>query len=333
MSDDDTTISRRTMVGAATATLAATALPARAHESGTQSPAAEPLQNPVSKYPRPPYKAQSQPWPGLASKMQPPPDHGEKSYRGSGRLAGRRALITGGDSGMGRAAAIAFAREGADVAINYYPTEEPDAREVIALIQQAGRKGVAIPGDLRDEAFCKQLVAEAVRSLGGLDIIVSNAGRQQQCESILDLTSEAFDATMKTNIYAPFWIIRAAVLHLQPGSVIIGTTSEQAYDPSHNLYDYAQTKAATMNYIKSLAKQLGPRGIRVNGVAPGPIWTPLQVSGGATMKHLVSFGGDYPLGRAGQPAELASIYVQLADNSASYTTGNIYGAGGGKGQP
>ena len=265
--------------------------------------------------------------------MEPPPDHGEKSYRGSGRLAGRRALITGGDSGMGRAAAIAFAREGADVAINYFPTEEPDAQEVMALIKDAGRVGLAIPGDLRDEAFCQRLVAEAVRGLGGLDIVVSNAARQQQCESILDLTSEAFDATIKTNIYAPFWIIKAALPHLKPGSAIIGTASEQAYDPSANLYDYAQTKAATMNYVKSLAKQLGPKGIRVNAVAPGPIWTPLQVSGGATMEKLENFGGDYPLGRAGQPAELASIYVQLADSGASYTTGNVYGAGGGKGQP
>ena len=234
---------------------------------------------------------------------------------------------------MGRAAAIAYAREGADVAINYYPSEEPDAREVVALIRQAGRVGIAIPGDLRDEAFCRQLVATAVQGLGRLDIVVSNAARQQQCSSNLDLSTEAFDATMKTNIYAPFWIIKAALPHLQPGSVIIGTTSEQAYDPSKNLYDYAQTKAATENYVKSLAKQLGPRGIRVNGVAPGPIWTPLQVSGGATMQHLETFGQDYPLGRAGQPAELASIYVQLADAGASYTTGNIYGAGGGKGQP
>jgi NAD(P)-dependent dehydrogenase (short-subunit alcohol dehydrogenase family) len=331
MPNEENRISRRTVFGAAGATLAAAATPALAQESGGPTPL--PLQSPDTKYPRPPYKEQTQPWPGLASKMLPPPDHGERSYRGSGRLAGRRALITGGDSGMGRAAAIAFAREGADVAINYYPTEEPDAREVVAYIRQAGRKAVAIPGDLREEAFCKQLVARAVEGLGGLDIVVSNAGRQQQCESILDLTTEAFDATMKTNIYAPFWIIKAAVPHLKPGSVIIGTTSEQAYDPSENLYDYAQTKAATENYIKSLAKQLGKRGIRVNGVAPGPIWTPLQVSGGATMKKLVNFGGDYPLGRAGQPAELAGIYVQLADNTSSYTTGNIYGAGGGKGQP
>src|SRR3954468_19428347 len=292
-----------------------------------------PMQNPASKYPQPPFRKQSQPWPGLASEMDPKPDHGETSYRGSGRLVGRKALITGGDSGMGRAAAIAFAREGADVAINYFPSEEPDAREVIALIEQAGRKGLAIPGDLREEAFCQQLVDEAVRGLGGLDILVCNAARQQTRASILDVTSEDFDATMKTNIYAPFWIIKAALPHLKPGSAIIATTSVQAYDPSPELYDYAQTKAATLSYVKSLAKQLGPKGIRVNGVAPGPIWTPLQVSGGATMEKLEKFGGMTPLGRPGQPAELASIYVQLAAADASYATGQVYGSAGGSGQP
>ena len=291
------------------------------------------LRNPRDKYPNPPYKKQSQPWPGLASKMDPPPDHGEKSYRGSDRLKGRKALITGGDSGMGRAAAIAFAREGADVAINYFPTEQPDAEQVIALIKAEGRIGLAIPGDLRDEKFCQELVRRAVEGLGGLDIVVNNAGRQQSRASILDVSSEDFDATMKTNIYAPFWIIKAALPHLKPGSVIIGTTSEQAYDPSPELYDYAQTKAATMNYVKSLAKQLGPKGIRVNGVAPGPIWTPLQVSGGATMEKLEQFGSQTPLGRAGQPAELGSIYVQLAAEDGSFATGQVYGSAGGSGQP
>jgi NAD(P)-dependent dehydrogenase (short-subunit alcohol dehydrogenase family) len=291
------------------------------------------LQDPASKYPKPPFKGQSQPWPGLAGKMDPRPDHGERSYKGSDRLLGRKALITGGDSGMGRAAAIAYAREGADVAINYFPTEQPDADEVLALIQEAGRKAVGIPGDLRDEDFCRKLVADAVNGLGGLDILVCNAARQQTRASILDLSSDDFDATMKTNIYAPFWIIKAALPHLQPGSVIIGTTSEQAYDPSPDLYDYAQTKAATMNYVKSLAKQLGPKGIRVNGVAPGPIWTPLQVSGGSTQEKLKQFGGQTPLGRPGQPAELASIYVQLAAKDASYANGNIYGSSGGSGQP
>jgi len=291
------------------------------------------MQDPVIKYPKPPFKRQSQPWPGLAGKMEPKPDHGENSYKGSGRLDGRKVLITGGDSGMGRAAAIAYAREGADVAINYFPDEEPDAQEVLKLIKDAGRNGVLIPGDLRDEAFCQKLIADAVKGLGGLDVLICNAARQQAHDLIEDITSEAFDATMKTNIYAPFWMIKAALPHLKPGASIIATTSEQAYDPSPDLYDYAQTKAATMNYVKSLAKQLGPKGIRVNGVAPGPIWTPLQVSGGASMEKLEKFGSQTVFKRPGQPAELASIYVQLAANDASFTTGAVYGASGGAGQP
>ncbi|TCJ17081.1 SDR family oxidoreductase [Flaviaesturariibacter flavus] len=291
------------------------------------------LQDPREKYPKPPFKEQSQPWPGLASKMDPRPDHGEESYKGSGRLAGRKALITGGDSGMGRAAAIAYAREGADVAINYHPDEEPDAREVITLIEKEGRKAVALPADIRTEEACTRLVADALQALDGLDILVSNAAYQQTKESILDVSSEQFDRTMKTNIYAPFWIIKAALPHLEPGSVIIATTSEQALQPSAELYDYAQTKAATSNFVYSLAKQLAGKGIRVNGVAPGPIWTPLQVSGGATMEKLKEFGGQTPLKRPGQPAELASIYVQLAANDASYTTGQVYGAMGGGGLP
>ena len=337
MKDDDiTSQSRRKALGAFGATLAAAPalMSANANAqpgSGTGRP--QGLVDPRDKYPKPPFASQQQDWPGLASKMNPRPDHGEKSYVGSGRLAGRKALITGGDSGMGRAAAIAYAREGADVAINYLPAEEQDAREVVDLIRQAGRKAIAIPGDLRDESFCERLVDQAVRELGGLDIVVNNAGRQQSRSSILDLTTEEFDATMKTNIYAPFWIIKAALPHLKPGSAIIGTTSEQAYDPSPDLYHYAQTKAATMNYVKSLAKQLGPKGIRVNGVAPGPIWTPLQISGGASEGKVVTFGATAPLGRPGQPAELAGIYVRLAEDDSSYTTGNIYGAGGGQGNP
>ncbi|HEY4198467.1 MAG TPA: SDR family oxidoreductase [Mucilaginibacter sp.] len=291
------------------------------------------ISDPTTLYPKPPFKSQPQPWPGLQSKMDPVPDCGETSYKGSGRLQGRKALITGGDSGMGRAAAIAYAREGADVAIVYYPTEEPDAKEVIALIKKEGRKAVAIPGDLREETFCKQLVQKALGELGGLDIIVNNAGRQQSQNSILDITSEAFDSTMKTNIYAPFWIIREALPHLPPGSAIIGTTSEQAYDPSPDLYDYAQTKAATMNYVKSLAKQFGPKGIRVNGVAPGPVWTALQISGGAQPEKQQMFGSWTMLGRPGQPAELASIYVQLAAADASFASGQVYGSSGGVGQP
>jgi NAD(P)-dependent dehydrogenase (short-subunit alcohol dehydrogenase family) len=304
-----------------------------ADDAGKPAQTAQPLTDPQGRYPKPPFRRQSQPWPGLARDMQPPPDHGEESYQGSGRLTGRKALITGGDSGMGRAAAIAFAREGADVAINHLPAEQPDADEVLALIDKAGRKGVSFAGDLREEGFCNNLVDECARQLGGLDILVCNAGRQQARASILELSTEDFDATMKTNIYAPFWIIRAALPHLKPGSTIIATASEQAYDPSPDLYDYAQTKAATMNYVKSLAKQLASRGIRVNGVAPGPIWTPLQVSGGAVMEKLEQFGGQTPLGRPGQPAELASIYVQLAAADASYATGQIYGSAGGSGQP
>jgi NAD(P)-dependent dehydrogenase (short-subunit alcohol dehydrogenase family) len=332
---EETKLSRRQVINGLGASLAVAAVgPVFAAEgAGAAEAAPEPLKDPTTAYPKPPFKSQSQPWPGLAGQMEPKPDHGEKSYKGSGRLKGRKALITGGDSGMGRAAAIAYAREGADVAINYLPAEEADAKEVIALIKAAGQKAVAIPGDLRDEAFCKKLVEEAVRQLGGLDILVSNAARQQQRQSILELTTEDFDATMKTNIYAPFWIIKAALPHLKPGSAIIGTTSEQATDPSADLYDYAQTKAATTNYVRSLAKQLAPKGIRVNGVAPGPIWTPLQVSGGATQEKLQKFGGDTPMGRPGQPVELASIYVQLADPQASYATGQVYGAAGGAGMP
>ncbi|HEY9002362.1 MAG TPA: SDR family oxidoreductase [Mucilaginibacter sp.] len=327
-------LTRRQVVAGLGTTLAAVAIsPAFAASDHSDGPGDAKISNPKELYPKPPFKSQPQPWPGLQSKMNPVPDCGEKSYKGSGRLMGRKALITGGDSGMGRAAAIAYAREGADVAINYFPSEEPDAQEVIALIKKEGRKAVAIPGDLRDEAFCKHLVQKALSELGGLDIIVNNAGRQQSANSILDITSEAFDSTMKTNIYAPFWIIREALPHLPPGSAIIGTTSEQAYDPSPDLYDYAQTKAATMNYVKSLGKQLGPKGIRVNGVAPGPVWTALQISGGAQPDKQQMFGSWTPLGRPGQPAELASIYVQLAAADASFANGQVYGSSGGSGQP
>lgn len=337
LTGDDHKINRRKAIGGLGLGLAAMTVgpvfDAAAAPVTTAAAAAVGLEDPTAKYPKPPFNEQKQPWPGLASKMNPRPDHGETSYKGSGRLTGRKALITGGDSGMGRAAAIAYAREGADVAINYLPAEEPDAKEVIALIKKEGRIAVAIPGDLREEAFCKRLVDEAVKGLGGLDILVNNAARQQTRESILELTAEDFDATMKTNVYAPFWITKAALPHLKPGSVIIATTSVQATDPSAELFDYSQTKAANTAYVRSLAKQLAPKGIRVNGVAPGPIWTPLQVSGGATMEKLKNFGGDTPFGRPGQPAELGSIYVQLAASDASYSTGQVYGAAGGSGQP
>lgn len=282
-------------------------------------------------YPAPPFAEQPQPVPGLASKMIPVPDHGEKSYKGSGRLAGRKALITGGDSGIGRAVAIAYAREGADVAINYLPEEESDAAEVIQLIEAEGRKAIAIPGDIRTEAFCQQLVKEAVSKLGGLDILVNNAGRQQFNESIRTLSTEDFDATFKTNVYAMFWITKAAVDYLPRGASIINTSSVQAFKPSEILLDYAQTKASIVAFTKSLAKQLGKEGIRVNAVAPGPYWTPLQSSGGQPQEKVQQFGQDSPLGRPGQPAEIAPLYVTLASTESSYTSGQVWCSDGGTG--
>jgi NAD(P)-dependent dehydrogenase (short-subunit alcohol dehydrogenase family) len=282
-------------------------------------------------YPAPPFAEQPQPVPGLASKMIPVPDHGEKSYKGSGRLAGRKALITGGDSGIGRAVAIAYAREGADVAINYLPEEESDAAEVIQLIEAEGRKAIAIPGDIRNEAFCQQLVKEAASKLGGLDILVNNAGRQQFNESIRTLSTEDFDATFKTNVYAMFWITKAAVDYLPRGASIINTSSVQAFKPSEILLDYAQTKASIVAFTKSLAKQLGKEGIRVNAVAPGPYWTPLQSSGGQPQEKVQQFGQDSPLGRPGQPAEIAPLYVTLASTESSYTSGQVWCSDGGTG--
>ena len=329
--------SRRLFVGSIATGLAAgaAAVPAMAQQatSGAGQPPPGRAREAAMRYPAPPFPKQEQPWPGLASKMTPRPDHGETTYRGSGRLAGRKALVTGGDSGIGRAAVIAFAREGADVAINYLPAEEPDAQEVVQLIRQAGRKAVAIPGDMRDEAFCRKLVDEAVRQLGGLDILVNNASRQKSAPSIQDISTADFDWTFKTNVYAMFWITKAALPHLKPGSCIINTASQQAYDPSENLLDYSMTKAAEVAMTKSLAKQLASKGIRVNAVAPGPVWTPLQVSGGQTQENLKNFGGDTPMKRPGQPAELAATYVTLASDESSYTTAQVYGVSGGGGNP
>ncbi len=287
------------------------------------------LRNPRDLYPKPPFKKQKQDPPGLASKMEPRPDHGEESYKGSGRLTGRRALITGGDSGIGRAAAIAFAREGADVAFGYLPAEESDAKEVVELIKAAGRKAIPLPGDIRDEAFCRKLVADAVQGLGGLDILVNNAAHQVSQASLADLTTAQFDATFKTNVYAMFWITKAALPHLAAGAAIINTSSVQAFDPSPNLLDYAQTKACMVAFTKALSKQLADAGIRVNAVAPGPFWTPLQPSGGQPADAIVTFGEKAPLGRPGQPAELAPLYVLLAAGDASYVTGEVFGATGG----
>jgi NAD(P)-dependent dehydrogenase (short-subunit alcohol dehydrogenase family) len=335
MDPDAPNHSRRALVGGvATGLLGAAMAPAAAQSSSASASApAVPLTNPADAYAKPPFPKQQQPWPGLASKMNPRPDHGETSYKGSGRLKGRKALITGGDSGIGRAAAIAYAREGADVAINYLPAEEADAREVIELIRAEGRKGVAIPGDIKDEAFCKKLVADAARQLGGLDILVNNAARQFSRDSILDMSTEQFDETFKTNVYAMFWITKAAVPLLKPGAAIINTASVNAYEPSENLIDYAATKGAIMIFSKGLAKQLVSKGIRVNAVAPGPFWTPLQVTGGQPPDKLPSFGADTPMKRPGQPAELAGVYVLLASPESSYATGQVYAAVGGKGGP
>jgi NAD(P)-dependent dehydrogenase (short-subunit alcohol dehydrogenase family) len=302
-----------------------------AEAASTQTPA--PSRNPRDQYPRPPFPRQEQDWPGLASRMSPRPDHGETSYRGSGRLTGRRALITGGDSGIGRAAAIAFAREGADVAINYLPAEEPDAHEVIQLIEDAGRRALAIPGDIRDERFCNELVAEAVRGLGRLDVLVHVAARQKAYDTIAELTTELFDWTVKTNLYALFWITKAAMPHLGPGACIITTASQQAYDPAPYLLDYAPTKAGIIAFTKALAKQVAPEGIRVNAVAPGPFWTPIQATGGRPIEQLPQLGSETPYGRPGQPAEIAPVYVMLAAAESSYMSGQVIGYSGGEGNP
>ncbi|EJL83419.1 SDR family oxidoreductase [Pantoea sp. BIGb0393] len=285
----------------------------------------------TEEYPVPPFKKQTQPMPGLASKMDPRPDHGETSYRGSGKLTGRKALITGGDSGIGRAVAIAYAREGADVAINYLPEEESDAAEVVQLIEAEGRKAVAIPGDIRSEEFCNKLVHQAAEQLGGLDILVNNAGRQQFNESIRTLSTEDFDATFKTNVYAMFWITKAALEYLPAGSSIINTSSVQAYQPSAILLDYAQTKASIVAFTKALAKQLGKDKIRVNAVAPGPYWTALQVSGGQPQEKVEQFGASAPLERPGQPAEIAPLYVTFAQVNNSFTSGQVWCSDGGTG--
>ena len=307
---------------------------ARHHDPSGQQPGFHGPLDPTRLHVRPPFDSPLQPWPALTSQMTPRPDHGEHSYRGSGRLAGRRALITGGDSGIGRAAAIAYAREGADVAISYWPAEEGDAQEVAALVTEAGRKAVLLPGDLRDEIYCSTLVREAAREMSGLDILVNNAARQYSTPDFAQLTTEQLEDTFRTNVFPMFWLIRAAMPHLKAGSAIINTTSVQAYDPSPDLLDYAATKAAMVTFTKGLAKQLAPRGIRVNAVAPGPIWTPLQVVKGAKQpQDLRHFGSGSPLGRPGQPAELAAVYVLLAANEGSYITGHVYGAVGGEGGP
>jgi len=289
------------------------------------------LQDPRTQYPKPPFPEQPQPVPGIAAKLDPKADHGEESYVGAGKLKGRKALITGGDSGIGRAAAIAYAREGADVAISYLPDEEKDAQEVISLIEAEGRKAVALPGDITDEGWSRQLVEYAVSGLGGLDILVINAGRQQFREEISAVSSEDFDKTLKTNLYALHWIVQAAVPHLPAGASVITTASVQAYEPSDILLDYATTKAGIVAYTKALAKQLIEKGVRANVVAPGPFWTVLQASGGQPQEKVAKFGQQSQFGRPGQPVEIAPVYVLLASQEGSYITGEVYGVTGGAG--
>ena len=289
------------------------------------------MQDPRTQYPQPPFERQPQEAPGLAGAMDPKPDHGETSYRGHGRLAGRKALVTGADSGIGRAAAIAFAREGADVALSFVEAEMPDARAVAELIEAEGRKAVMLPGDITDQAFCETLVHRAVTDLGGLDVLVNNAGKQTNQKDIGDITEEQFDRTLKTNLYAMFWITKAALPHMPAGASIINTASVVAYNPPQILVDYATTKAGIVAFSKALAKQQVAKGIRVNAVAPGPFWTALQPSGGQPQEAVETFGSEVPLGRPGQPVELAPVYVFLASQEASYVTGEVYGATGGNG--
>lgn len=291
------------------------------------------MQNPLEQYPKPDFPKQPQPVPGLAAKMDPLPDHGETSYKGFGRLKGRKALVTGADSGIGRAAVIAFAREGADIVLNYLPEEEQDADEVVKLVEAEGRKAIKIPGDLKNEAFCQELVRKAHEQLGGLDLLVNVAGRQTSQQDIADITTEQFDETFKTNVYALFWICKAAVPLMPEGSTIINTSSIQAYQPSETLLDYAPTKSAIVAFSKALSKQVLPKGIRVNVVAPGPFWTPLQVSGGQTQDKIEVFGSEVPMKRPGQPAECAPMYVFLATQESSYITGEVFGVTGGNTLP
>ncbi|MDN3495263.1 SDR family oxidoreductase [Planococcus sp. APC 4015] len=291
------------------------------------------LVNPAELYSDIEPEKQRQPEPGLDAEMTPKADLGEQSYRGTGRLTGRKALITGADSGIGAATAIAYAREGADVAMSYLPSEEKDAERIAGILREAGATVVAFPGDLKDPAYCRELVDRAVEGLGGLDIVINNGGKQIFNEDLTTLPDEQFDDTFKTNVYAMFWITKAALPHLKPGSAIINTTSIQAYSPSETLVDYASTKATINAFTKALAQQVGPKGIRVNAVAPGPIWTPLQPSDGQPQEKLESFGENTPLGRMGQPAELAPAFVFLASAESSYVLGETLNVNGGMPTP
>lgn len=292
------------------------------------------MQDPTKQYDKPPFDTKMQAEPGLAKEMTPKPDHGEESYRGLGRLTGKRALITGADSGIGRATAIAFAREGADIVMNYLPSEEEDAKEVVELIKKGtGQEVFTCPGDISDEEFCKTLIKTAVDSLGGIDILANIAGKQVAVEEISQLSTEQFDKTLKVNIYAMFWLCKHALPHMPKGSSIINTASIQSYQPSAHLLDYASTKAAIVAFTKALAKQAIDKGVRVNAVAPGPVWTPLQPSQGQPLEALNKFGEQTPMKRPGQPAEVAPAYVFFASQESSYITAEVLGVTGGQHLP
>ncbi|MCR2808730.1 MULTISPECIES: SDR family oxidoreductase [unclassified Microbacterium] len=287
--------------------------------------------DPRSKYSTEGFPEQEQQQPGLIDQMRPAPDHGEQSYVGSGRLTDRRALITGGDSGIGRAVAIAFAREGADVAIAHLPVEEQDAADTASLVEAEGRRSLTLAGDVREESFASSIVDDTVAAFGGLDVLVLNAAYQKDRAGLEELSTEELDRVFRTNLYGLMFTARAAIPHLRPGASIIVTSSIQAFNPSPGLIDYAMTKAAQVAFVKALAEQLGPQGVRVNAVAPGPIWTPLIPATGWSAERLAEFGADTPLGRAGQPAELAGAYVYLASEDASYVSGAVLPVTGGKG--
>ncbi|KGA84098.1 MAG: SDR family oxidoreductase [Lysinibacillus fusiformis] len=288
------------------------------------------LTDPRKKYHTEKFQNQEQNTPALQNEMSPKPDCGEESYKGYNRLEGRNALITGGDSGIGRAAAIAYAREGANVAIQFFPGEEEDANEVQALIEKEGRKALLLPYDLREDGTATEIVTKTVEAFGGLDLLVLNAAQQIAQPSLSDLTINQVQDTFKVNIISMFETVKAAEEHLEPGSAIITTTSVQSFDPSSSLMDYAATKGAISNFMVSLSSYFASKGVRVNGVAPGPIWTPLQLDNGKLEGEIPEFGQNTPLGRAGQPVELAPVYVLLASDEGSYITGQIYGVTGGK---
>ena len=283
----------------------------------------------TKKYPGPPFKAQKQDPPGEAWEMEPKPDHGESSYRGSGRLQGQKALITGGDSGIGRAVAIAFAREGAAVALNYLPAEQADADEVAALLRGEGSTVELLPGDLEDERTNTRLVEDTVAKLGGIDLLVMVGGVMPTVSSIDDFSTEVLDRVLRTNIHSLFWLTKAASKHLQPGASIIATSSIQGFSPTPDLVEYAVSKAGIANWVRAMSQQLAERGIRVNGVAPGPFWTPLQPAG-VPVEKIESFGSEATYGRPGQPVELSSTYVYLAEQASSYTSGEIIVVDGAK---